>query len=42
MKGIPELQGAVARLLERAILPGHAVDTDDLVISAGQCCCIDC
>lgn len=35
MKGIPELQGAVARLLERTFLPGHAVDTGDLCISAG-------
>ena len=35
MKGTPELQGAMARLLERFLLPGHAVDPADLCISSG-------
>lgn len=35
MKGIPELQASMARLLERFVVPGHAVDTAHLCISAG-------
>lgn len=35
MKGIPELQSSLARLMERSFLPGHAVDPADVCISTG-------
>lgn len=35
MRGVPELQSAVAGMLERFLLPGFAVDPSKLCISAG-------
>ena len=35
MKGIPELQAAMAGVLERFLVPGHAVDPGNVCISAG-------
>jgi hypothetical protein len=35
MKGIPELQAAMAALLERFVVPGHSVDPAHLCISSG-------
>jgi exosome complex RNA-binding protein Rrp42 (RNase PH superfamily) len=36
MKGMPEFQAVMARLLERCILPGHSVDPSNLCISSGK------
>ncbi len=36
MKGIPQLQAAMARLMERFFLPGHTVDPQHVCISSGE------
>lgn len=40
MKGVPELQTAMARLLERFLLPGFSVNPSQLCISAGELPCL--
>lgn len=37
MKGVPELQAVMARLLERFVAPGFSVDPSKLCISSGEC-----
>ncbi|PRW59463.1 1-aminocyclopropane-1-carboxylate synthase [Chlorella sorokiniana] len=41
MRGVPQLQAAMARLLERFLLPGFTVDPSKLCISAGCTAIID-